>query len=276
MIKVMKKIKVLAVIPARYGSTRLPGKPLSLIGDKTMIQWVYENVKKCELIDKVIVATDDIRIFNHVKHFGGEVIMTSKRHRSGSDRVAEVAKKILSEIVVNVQGDEPLISRSILYKTITECLKDKRLQVVTPICKIEYYSELFDTNFVKVVIDKNFYALYFSRSVIPFVRDEFVFNQQTFEIKDSEIIKKVNFYRHIGVYVFRRNFLFKFLSLPPGKLEQVEKLEQLRILEHGYKIKTVLVNESPINVDTEEDLKKVREVIKQRYESSRSKRYKNW
>jgi 3-deoxy-manno-octulosonate cytidylyltransferase (CMP-KDO synthetase) len=272
----MKRIKVLAVIPARYASTRLPGKPLSLIGDKPMIQWVYENVKKCELIDKVIVATDDIRIFNHVKHFGGEVIMTSKKHRSGSDRVAEVAKKIPSELVVNVQGDEPLISKNILYKTITECIKNKRLQIVTPICRIEYYSELFDTNFVKVVVDKNFYALYFSRSVIPFARDSFSLQQQSFVIKDNDVIEKINFYRHIGVYVFRRNFLFKFLSLPQGKLEQVEKLEQLRILEHGYKIKTVLVNESPINVDTEQDLKRVREVFKQKYENSKSKGYKNW
>ncbi len=257
----MRKIKILAVIPARYASTRLPGKPLSLIGNKTMIQWVYENVKKCRLIEKVVVATDDVRIFNHVKHFGGEVMMTSKKHKSGSDRVAEVAKKIPSEIVVNVQGDEPLISNNILYKTIIECIKNKRLNVVTPICRIEYYSELFDTNFVKVVVDKNFYALYFSRSVIPFVRDEFILQQQNFVIKDTKILEKVNFYRHIGVYVYRRNFLFKFLSLPQGKLEQVEKLEQLRILEHGYRIKTVLVDENPINVDTEEDLKKVRKIF---------------
>ncbi len=272
----MKKIRVLAVIPARYASTRLPGKPLSLIGDKTMIQWVYENVKKCELIDKVVVATDDIRIYNHVKHFGAEVMMTSKKHRSGSDRVAEVAKKIYSDIILNVQADEPLISKNVLYKTIMECIKNKKVGVVTPICRVEYYSELFDPNFVKVVVDKNFFALYFSRSVIPFVRDSFCFQQQNFVIKDNEIIEKISFYRHIGVYVFRRNFLFKFLSLPQGKLERVEKLEQLRILEHGYKIKTVLVDESPINVDTEEDLKKVREIIKKRYESSRSKKYKNW
>ena len=258
----MKKMKVLAVIPARYGSTRLPGKPLSLIGDKTMVQWVYENVKKCELIDKVIVATDDVRIFNHVKHFGGEVMMTLKKHRSGSDRVAEVAKKIPSDIVVNIQGDEPLISKNILYKTIIECIKNKKLNVVTPICRVEYYSELFDTNFVKVVVDKNFYALYFSRSVIPFVRDGLVLQQQNFVVKDNQIIEKINFYRHIGVYVYKRSFLFKFLSLPQGKLEQVEKLEQLRILEHGYRIKTVLVDENPINVDTKEDLKKVRKIFK--------------
>lgn len=260
----MKKnfVKVLAVIPARYGSTRLKAKPLALINNKPMIQWVYENVKKCNLIDKVVVATDDERIFNIVKNFGGEVMMTSKKHKSGSDRIAEVAKKINSEIVLNVQGDEPMISEYILKKIILEFYRNKFLSVVTPICKIKYFSELFDTNFVKVVVDKNNFALYFSRSVIPFIRDEFTFKQQNFIIKDNDMLKKYSFFRHIGVYGYKRNFLFKFLSLPQGKLEKLEKLEQLRILEYGYKIKTVLVDENPISVDTEEDLQKVRKILK--------------
>ncbi len=262
-----RKLKILAVIPARYRSTRLSAKPLALINNKPMIQWVYENVKKCNLIDRVVVATDDERIFDIVKRFGGEVMMTSKRHKSGSDRVAEVAKKIFSDIVINVQGDEPMISSYILKKVITEFFKNKFLNVVTPICKIEYFSELFDPNFVKVVVDKNNFALYFSRSVIPFVREEFNIEQQNFVVKNEDVIKNTNFYRHIGVYAYKRNFLFKFLSLPQGKLEKIEKLEQLRILEYGYKIKTVLVDEHPISVDTEEDLERVRKIFENKVHS---------
>lgn len=259
-----KRIKVLAVIPARYGSTRLPAKPLALINSKPMIQWVYENVKKCSLVDRVIVATDDNRIFDIVKSFGGEVMMTSSQHKSGSDRVAEVAKRINSEIVLNVQGDEPMIAPNILSKVIKEFHHNKYLNVVTPICKIEYISELIDPNFVKVVIDKNRFALYFSRSVIPFIRDVFEWEKQNFIIKENDLVGKGIFFRHIGVYGYKRNFLFKFLSLPQGKLENLEKLEQLRILEHGYRIKTVLVKDSPISVDTKEDLEKVREVFKKK------------
>lgn len=257
-----KFIKVLAVIPARYSSTRLPAKPLVLINDKPMIQWVYENVKKCKFVDKVVIATDDYRIYEAGKRFGAEVMMTSKNHKSGTDRVGEVAKKIPSEIVLNVQGDEPMITPVILAKVINELLKNKYVNVVTPVCKIKYYSELFDTNFVKVVVDKNNFALYFSRSVIPFVRDKFEFQQQNFVVKDSHLIDKYTFYRHIGVYGFRRKFLFRFLSLPQGKIEKLEKLEQLRILEHGYKIKIVVVNENPVSVDTEHDLNEVRRLLK--------------
>lgn len=267
------KTKVLAVIPARYSSTRLPGKPLAIINNKPMIQWVYENVKRCDLIDKVIIATDDKKIFNIAKNFGAEVMMTSKKHKSGTDRVAEVAKRIYSEIVLNVQGDEPMISPKILKKIILEFYKDKHLNVVTPICKIEYLSELLDTNFVKVVVDKKNFALYFSRSVIPFLRDEFEIKQQNFIVKNTEAVRNYQFFRHIGVYGYKRNFLFKFLRLPMGRLEKVEKLEQLRILEYGYKIKTVLVDEKPISVDTKEDLDKVKEIFKN--EDYRNKWYKD-
>ncbi len=266
-----KRIKVLAVIPARYGSIRLPAKPLALINGKPMIQWVYENVKKCSLVDKVIVATDDKRIFDIVKNFNGEAMMTASYHKSGSDRVAEVAKKISSEIVLNVQGDEPMITPNVLNKIINEFYRNKYLNVVTPICKIEYISELLNPNFVKVVIDKNRFALYFSRSVIPFIRDVFDWEKQNFIIKKNDLVIKRIFFRHIGVYGYKRNFLFKFLSLPQGKLENLEKLEQLRILEHGYKIKTVLVEDLPISVDTKEDLEKVREIFKKKYENNRNK-----
>lgn len=259
---IRNKIRVLAVIPARYNSVRLPGKPLALIDGKPMIQWVYENAKKCNLIDKVVVATDDKRIYDIVKGFGGEVMMTSKNHRSGSDRVAEVAKKIPSLFVLNIQGDEPMITPEILKKLILELTKEKKAVVVTPICKILYFSELFNTNFVKVVTDKNKYALYFSRSIIPFIRDEFKIEDFKFIFKqNNNILNEYTFYRHIGIYGFKRNFLFKFLALPQTKLEKLEKLEQLRIIENGYKIKTVLVDKNPISVDTEEDLKLVRKIL---------------
>ncbi|MCX7941115.1 MAG: 3-deoxy-manno-octulosonate cytidylyltransferase [Endomicrobia bacterium] len=259
--KTKRHIRVLAVIPARYASTRLPAKPLALINNKPMVQWVYENVKRCKLVDKVIVATDDERIYEIVRRFNGEVMMTSKYHKSGSDRVGEIARKIYSEIVLNVQADEPMIGPDILAKVINELYRNKNVHVVTPICKVEYYSELFDTNFVKVVIDKKGFALYFTRSVIPFVRDGFEFNQQNFVVKNKDLIEKYTFYRHIGIYGFRHNFLFKFLNLPQGNLEKIEKLEQLRILEHGYRIKTVLVKETPISVDTKEDLDRVRKIF---------------
>lgn len=264
-----KRIRVLAVIPARYNSVRLPGKPLALIDGKPMIQWVYENVKRCGLIDRIIVATDDRRIYDIVRNFGGEVMMTSKNHKSGSDRVAEVAKKIPSSFVLNIQGDEPMVTSDILRKIVLELNREKKAYVVTPICRILYFSELFNTNFVKVVIDKNKYALYFSRSIIPFVRDEFKIKDFKYSFNlETDILTKYTFYRHIGIYGFKRSFLFKFLSLPQTKLERLEKLEQLRILEHGYKIKTVLVDKNPISVDTEEDLKLVREILKGKYENS--------
>lgn len=253
--------KVLVVIPARYASTRLPGKPLALINNKPMVQWVYENVKKCRLVDKVIVATDDERIYEIVRRFNGEVMMTSKYHKSGTDRVAEVARKVPSEIVLNVQSDEPMVTPEIISKIINEFYHNRTVNVVTPICRIEYFSELFDPNFVKVVVDKKGYALYFTRSVVPFIRDSFDLQQQNFVIKDNNLINKYTFFRHIGIYGFKRNFLFKFLHLPQGRLEKLEKLEQLRILEHGYKIKTVLVKEQPISVDTQEDLDKVRKIL---------------
>lgn len=256
-----KLIKVLAVIPARYSSTRLPAKPLVMINGKPMIQWVYESVKKCRIVDRVIVATDDYRIYEMCRRFGAEVMMTSKKHQSGTDRVGEVASKIPSKIVLNVQCDEPMITSHVIAKVVNELLKNKNVYVVTPICRIEYYSELFDTNFVKVVVDKNGYALYFTRSVVPFIRDVFELKQQSFVLKDKDLINKYVFFRHIGIYGFKRNFLFKFLRLHVGRLEKLEKLEQLRILEHGYKIKTVLVKEKPISVDTYEDLCKVRKIL---------------
>ncbi len=258
-------MKTIAVIPARYGSTRLPAKPLLLINNKPMIQWVYENVKSCPLIEKIIVATDDERIFHAVKNFGGEVVLTSKKHRSGSDRVAEVVKNLSCDFVLNVQGDEPMVSRKILTKVILEFCKNKNLDVVTPVCRIYDFKDLVSPNFAKVVFTKDRFALYFTRSVVPFVRDKFSIEKNYLKISNGEqIVKKYKFYRHIGVYGFRKDFLLKYIKLPKSKLENLEKLEQLRILEHGYKIKVVVVQESPISVDTYEDLQMVRKILKEK------------
>jgi len=236
---------ILCVIPVRYGSTRFPGKPLAKILDKPMVQWVWENAKKVKIIDRVIIATDDDRIFQTAKNFGAEVIMTDKNCKSGTDRVSEVAKKIKCSIVVNLQGDEPLISSKTIEITIKELLKDKKAVVSTPVCRVYDKKELNDPNFVKVVFDKNKYAMYFSRVIIPFIAHH------------SSLRKNFPFYKHIGLYVYRKNFLEKFSKMGESQLEKIEKLEQLRILENGYKIKVVVVNDRTIPVDNPEDIKKV-------------------
>jgi len=234
-------LDTICVIPVRFGSTRFPGKPLALICGKPMIQWVYEAVKRAKYIDKIIIATDDFRIFNVSKKFCPDVILTSKNCNSGTDRVALVAKKIKCRIVVNVQGDEPLIHPSIIDKLIIEIKKDSDIVMTTPVCKFSSENDIKNPNTAKVVIDKNNFALYFSRSVIPYSR-EIVLNY---------------FYKHIGIYAYRKNFLLKFVKLKQRKLELTEKLEQLRVLENGYKVKTVFVNRNTVPVDVPEDIKKV-------------------
>lgn len=260
----VSNFKVVAVIPARYASTRLPGKPLILINGKPMIQWVYERVKKVSLINETIVATDDRRIFNVVENFGGKVVITSKKHQSGTDRVAEVVKKmehdfVKYDFVLNVQGDEPLISPKTLKKLVLEFRKTKLrfnriVDVVTPICRIKSYNEYISQNTAKVIFDKNGFALYFSRHPIPFIRDIKL-------IKNKKFFEENKFYRHIGIYGYRKDFLLKYVQMPQSKLEKLEKLEQLRILENGYKIKVVVVRDDSVPVDTFEDLKKVRKLV---------------
>ena len=261
----VNNLKVVAIIPARYASTRLSGKPLVLINGKPMIQLVYERVKKVSLINEVIVATDDKRIFDTVKTFGGKVMMTSKNHQSGTDRIAEVAKNIKCDFVLNVQGDEPLISEETLKKLILEFKKsepcfNKYVDVVTPICRIKSYEEYVSQNTAKVVFDKNDFALYFSRAPIPFVREIADCKLQIINFRKINF-KKEKFYRHIGIYGYRKDFLLKYVRMPQSKLELLEKLEQLRVLENGYKIKVVEVKDDSIPVDTWEDLKKVRKII---------------
>ena len=241
-------MKIIAVIPARYDSTRFPGKPLKLLFNKPIIQHVYSKVVDSELFDDVIVATDDQRIFDAVIQFDGKVMLTSKKHQSGTDRVAEICSKIDCDVVVNVQGDEPFISKKPLEELV-KVFNDEEVEVASLMHKIT--SDIENPNSVKVVTDNQNFALYFSRSVIPFRRDSKSQNP--------------NYFKHIGVYAFRKDALLKYVNLPLSKLEKAEKLEQLRLLENGVKIKMVETDYTGIGIDTPEDLKKAEQIIQSKY-----------
>jgi len=244
--------RAIGIIPARYGSTRFPGKPLADILGKPMIQWVYERASKAKLLSEVIVATDDERIFQRVKAFGGRAVMTSKEARSGSDRVAEVARGLEAEIIVNIQGDEPLIQPEAIDQAITPLLEDRDILVSTLVKRIDKIQELEDPNAVRVVMDKEGFALYFSRAAIPYSRD----------LKDrEEWIRLHPYYKHIGLYVYRKGFLMEFVRMGESPLERVERLEQLRILENGYKIKVIETDFTSMPVDTPEDLEVVKSYL---------------
>lgn len=244
--KVKKGITVIGVIPARYGSTRLQAKALAMIHGKPMIQHVYERCLKANLLDEVLAATDDKRIYDTVMGFGGNAVMTSKSHKSGTDRIGEAVKNIKCDIVVNIQGDEPMIDPVNINMAVAPLLKDKSINVSTICYKIKDTKDISDPNIVKVIKDKKNFALYFSRSVIPFNRDN----------------GKIDYYKHMGLYVYRREYLLKLIKLKSSKLENAEKLEQLRILENGEKIKVIEVKTDSQSVDTQKDLKKVRKLIK--------------
>ncbi len=252
----MGYMKIVAIIPARYGSTRFEGKPLADILGKPMIQWVYEGVCQSRLIGDVIIATDDLRILEAVQGFGGKAVMTSPDHPTGTDRVAEVARGIRSEIIVNVQGDEPLIKGSIIDKAIRPLLRDETLQMSSLMTRIKEIKDWLNPHQGKVVVDGKGYALYFSRSPIPFPRD---FNVEQIlsnpDTKKKLLSKKV--FKTIGLYVYRRSFLLRLAKMKPTPLEKIEKLEQLRVLENGFKIKVVPVEYEPIGVDIPADLQKV-------------------
>lgn len=249
-------MKITAVIPARYGSTRFEGKPLVNILGKPMIQWVYEGVGQSKLIGEVIVATDDQRILEAVMGFGGRAVMTSPDHPTGTDRVAEVARGLRSEIIVNVQGDEPLIKGSIIDKAIRPLLRDKTLQMSSLMTRIKEIKDWLNPHQGKVVVDGKGYALYFSRSPIPFPRD-FTVEQILSNPDTKEKLLSKKLFKTIGLYVYRRNFLLRLAKMKPTPLEKFEKLEQLRVLENGFKIKVISVNYEPIGVDIPEDLEKV-------------------
>jgi 3-deoxy-manno-octulosonate cytidylyltransferase (CMP-KDO synthetase) len=250
---------VVAIIPARYGSTRLPGKPLAKIGGKPMIQHVYESTVKARGLDRVLVTTDDSRVAQAVQDFGGEVVLTSKNHASGTDRVAAVAKRVRSDWVVNVQGDLPFIRSATITAAIRPMQVDRSIPMATVCTPIYDIEEWQNPNIVKVVINDQGFALYFSRAPIPFARHGV--SQARGRLANGK--RKVWGYRHIGLYVFRRDFLLKFTRLRPTLLERAESLEQLRALGHGYPIFVAAVDERSVEVDTPADLVKAENYLKQ-------------
>ncbi len=227
------------VIPARYASTRFPGKPLAKLWGKPLVQHVYERAAAARCSDRVIVATDDERIATAARGFGAEVAMTSSEHPSGTDRVAEVARGVDAELIANVQGDEPLIDPAAIDAAVRPLVEDSAIPMGTLSCPIEDVAELANPNVVKVVTDVGGFALYFSRLPIPFVRDSGAGSSR---------------FRHIGLYVYRRDFLLELAKLAPTPLEEGEKLEQLRALEYGHRIKVTSVASAWPGVDTPEDL----------------------
>lgn len=236
-------MKKLGVIPARYGSTRFEGKPLKNICGHPMIEWVYKRSLKADL-DKVVVATDDERIFKVVEAFGGEAIMTSKNHPSGTDRIVEVANVYNDyDIIINIQGDEPLIELEMINQLSNAFEED--IEMATLKHKINSSDDINNPNIVKVICDKDDFSIYFSRSPIPYPRKE----------------ENASYYRHIGIYAYKRDFLLKYSEMKETMLEKTESLEQLRALENGYKIKVLETNFEVKGVDTPEDLKEVERII---------------
>ena len=241
-------MNAIGVIPARYASSRFPGKPLADILGKPMIQWVYERACRTKLLEKVIVATDDQRIFDAVTNFNGNVVMTSPTAANGTERIAEVTQNLDAKLIVNIQGDEPLIDPDVIDQLVVLMKENPAAPVGTLVKKIEDAENLINPNIPKVVIDKDFYALYFSRSIIPFHRDR---------ADQRKWIRNEKYYQHIGLYIYRREFLLKFVKLPMSNLERIERLEQLRILENGYKIKVALTETDSIGVDVPSDIDRV-------------------
>ena len=253
---------VIAIIPARYASTRLPGKMLLEIGGKPLIQHTLEQTIKAKSVSRVIVATDDQRIFDVVTERGGEAVVTSPDHLSGTDRLAEVALALPEDsIIVNVQGDEPTISPDTIDAAVEALINDGSADMATTCERFSSVDELMNANNVKVVSGNDGYAIYFSRSPIPFPRDAAMRHDGPDKALHEEPELLGLFRKHTGLYVYRREYLLRFAKMPQTKLENVEMLEQLRALENGAKIKVVEVSESSIGVDTPEDFAKVRAMI---------------
>jgi 3-deoxy-manno-octulosonate cytidylyltransferase (CMP-KDO synthetase) len=239
--------KVIGVIPARYGSSRFPGKVLADLAGKPMIQWVYEQSLKSKTLDQLFIATDENRVLKTVEKFGGNAVMTRADHQSGTDRIAEAVQEIETDIVVNIQGDQPLLDPKMIDEAVQPMLEDTTIQMSTIKTKISE-EDYNDPAVVKVVVDENDFALYFSRSLIPYSRDNVA----------------ANVYEHVGLYVYRKEFLLKISKLTQTYLEKVEMLEQLRVMEKGYKIKVVETKSKQaagVSVDTPEDLAKVEKMV---------------
>jgi 3-deoxy-manno-octulosonate cytidylyltransferase (CMP-KDO synthetase) len=241
-----------AIIPARFGSTRFPGKPLALIGGKPMIQHVYENTAKTPGLDRVVVATDDRRILEAVRAFGGEAVLTSRRHGSGTERLAEAARRFRAGWVINVQGDLPFVRPRTIQRSLAPLLRDPQLPMGTAKTRIRSEAEWRDPNVVKVVTDARGFALYFSRAPIPYSRE------RPRASRDGAAWG----YRHIGIYVYRRDFLLRFARLTPTWIERVEALEQLRALAHGYRIRVVEVDDPAVEVNVPQDLQRAERFLR--------------
>lgn len=241
-------MKIIAMIPARYAATRFPAKLMQQLGNKTVIRHTYDNTKATELFDDVFVVTDSNIIFNEIIGNGGKAIMSKKNHESGSDRIAEAAEQLDVDIIVNVQGDEPFVKKEPLQKLLTVFNNNegKNVQVASLMQELKDEKLIADSNYVKVVVDKNFNSLFFSRSVIPYPRDKNV---------------KIIYYEHIGVYAFRKQALINFTNWEITPLEAAEKIECLRYLENGVPLKMVVTNYMGVEIDTPEDLIKAEQLL---------------
>ena len=244
----MDSSQVVIVIPARYGSTRLPGKPLVSLAGKPMIQRVYERAKRAKTAGRVIVATDDERIVNKVQEFGGEARMTRTDHRTGTERIAEVAAHVDGQVFVNVQGDEPLLDPAAVDAAVTALLEEPAAAIATVAVPIRTPADIMDPNVVKTVLDFEDNALYFSRAPIPWVRD-------------SAHKTHARHLKHLGLYVFQRDALLEYPTLPQGELERLEQLEQLRWMENGWKIRVAEVPHDAVSVDAPEDVPRVESLL---------------
>lgn len=241
---------IIGIIPARYSSPRLPGKPLLKIGGKPILQHIFESASKSKLLSDIIIAVDDERVYEVAKRFGAQVKMTSRDLPTGSDSIASLVQKLSgTDIIVNIKGDEPFIPAKMIDEAIEPLLFDSNVEVSTLAKRIVDEEELNSPSVTKVVFDYQNYALYFSRSPIPYVRDV---------LSDKQKLRMAEIYKHIGLYVFRKEKLLQFVSLRPTDLERYEKLEQLRMLENGFKIKIVITENECISVNTADDLEKVR------------------
>ena len=244
----MRSHQAIVVIPARYGSSRLPGKPLISLAGQPMIQRVYERAKAAETVSRVIVATDDERIREAVGAFGGEARMTRGDHRTGTERVAEVAAHVDGEVFVNVQGDEPLLDPAAIDTAVAALLEEPKVDIATVATLIRTRAEIMDPNVCKVVLDFDENALYFSRAPVPWVRD-------------TATKIQVRHLKHLGLYVFTRAALLEYPTLPQGELEKIEQLEQLRWLENGWKIRVAEVEHDAVSVDVPEDVARVEKLL---------------
>jgi 3-deoxy-manno-octulosonate cytidylyltransferase (CMP-KDO synthetase) len=244
----MSDPKVIVVIPSRYASTRLPGKALVQLAGKPMVQHVYERAKRAQTVHRVLVATDDQRIIDAVTAFGGEAQMTRADHRTGTERIAEVAVHEAGDVFVNVQGDEPLIDPVAIDTAVGALLEEPQAQISTVATAIRHAGDIMDPNVVKTVLDFDGNALYFSRAPIPWIRD----TQQKLHVK---------YWKHLGLYVFQREALLEFPTLPQGELEKIEQLEQLRWLENGWKIRVAEVAHDAVSVDVPEDVARVEKLM---------------